>query len=75
MGKTMTVAAVWAGDDLYRLVHFPADLQGQPAAIEQEVRKQLMSDLTEEFGEGVDLTPDPEPQVFRINVDNVRVSA
>lgn len=68
----MSSAVVWAGSDLYKLVSFPATLQGNNAAIEAEVRHQILPEMMSDFGEGTELTPDPEPQVFHINVDKVK---
>jgi hypothetical protein len=72
-GQTKTSVFVWAGDDIYSIIHIDADLQGNPNAIYQEAAKQLLPAIIDDFGQGAELTHSSEddPQVFRINVDDV----
>lgn len=72
-GQTMTSAVVWAGSDLYSLVHIPADLQGNRPAMYAEVVKKILPTLINDFGEGVELVEDIGlPGSYAINVDGVK---
>jgi hypothetical protein len=70
---TKTTVLVYAGEDVYTMMHVPASLQGNKEAMYQEVSTRVLPRLVQDFGEGAELfqVSGEDPQIYHIRVDKV----